>query len=366
MKVLILVVSLVITVAPTIDGFSQEIKIGFITTSPLAGLEKAAAMASVEKASKDIGAQIALVSLEGGCTAEQTKSVMTKLKGAKSLCIIGSFCGAGIPFASEFSKEIEIPVISLNPVSRLILRRGYPWFFSETPKVQRWSSAVASEMEKLGVKGVSILAWDNPYGRAGLDYWKEAQKRMEVSSEATFPVRTADFGEYLAKTKKADGLVFISSDRDAVYGIQQALQFGLEPNVIGGIFSPTAEFFSYTQNVTTPIIFPILYPPDQRNNKEFFAKVSTLQGLLRFSQAVYRSKDAIDMVALAITRASHRSPKAIRDSFQSLTAKEVFSKGLSGRIKIDPRSNQWLQEFYVGQWSKGHYKTTGGPHNHEP
>lgn len=364
MKSLVLIAILILIIVPTYV-LSQEIKIGFITTGPLANLERTAANMAVQDAREIMKREITLIPLDGGCTEEQTKSAMDNLRDSKVLCIIGVFCGGGLPFAAKHSKDIEIPVISLSRVNESILKTGYPWFFGEVPRVKRWVNAIASEMEKLQVKKVTVLAWDNPYGKAGLSYW-EALKKIRVSSEVTFPARTTDFGQYLSKAKKVEGLTFISSDYDAARGIRQAIDFGFAPEVIGGIFMPTPDFFTLTEKVQRPIIFPIVYPPDQFKNKEFFAKISTHEDLKRFSQSIYRSKDIIDMLAIAITRTKDRSPKAIRDSIQYLTAEEVFNKGLSGSIKIDPKTNEWLQDFYVGQWLKGQYLTAGGPHNHEP
>ena len=366
MKSFILVVIFFLTVVAPTFVFSEEIKLGFVTSGPLANLEKAAAYLAVQDASKAIGTKITLVPFDVGCTEEQTKSVMNNLKDAKVLAIIGSFCGDGLPFAAKFSNRIEIPVISLNPVDEPILKMGYPWFFSEVLRVKRWVNAISSEMEKLRVKEVTVLAWDNLYGKTGLSYWEKAPKKIRISSEVIFPASTVDFGQYLSKTKKVESIVFISSDHDAVYGIQQAIEFGFKPEVIGGVFLPTQSFFMLTEKIQRPIIFPIVYPPNLSKNREFFIKISAAEDVKRFSQSIYRSKDIIDMLAMAIIRAKDRSPGTIRDSFQSFTAKEVFNKGLSGRIKIDPKRNEWLQEFFVGQWSRGQYVTAGGPHNHEP
>lgn len=364
MKSLVFIFIFIFMVVPTYV-LSQEIKIGLITSGPLANLERTAANMAVQDANKIIGHEITLIPLDGGCTEEQTKSAMDDLRDSKALCIIGAFCGSGLPFAAKHSKDIEIPVISLSSVNESILKTGYPWFFGEVPRVRRWVNAIASEMEKRQVKEVTVLAWDNPYGKAGLSYW-EALKKIKVSSEVAFPVRTADFGQYLSKAKKVGGLTFICSDYEAARGIQQAIDSGFAPEVIGGIFLPTPDFFTLTEKIQRPIMFPIVYPPNQFKNEEFFAKISTHEDLKRFSQSIYRSKDIMDMLAIAITRTKDRSPKAIRDSIQNFTAKEVFNKGISGSIKIDPKTNEWLQDFYIGQWLKGQYLTAGGPHNHEP
>lgn len=348
---------------------SQQLKLGFIATGPFRSLEMAAAKAAAQDASKVVGADIMLVPEDGGCTAEKTGNAIKGLKVAGVPAIVGSFCGGGIAAAAGLSRELEIPIVSLRPVTVGQLDQGFPWFFSEVERPDRWARGVGEEIERLGVKQVAILAWNNEYGKAGvegLSLW-EKRGRIRVASELAFPVGTADFGPYWPLTKKAEAVAFVSADDEAARAIRQAPAAKLDPKVWAVISVPSVGFFSDTKGIQRRIAFPITYPPDVAATKEFFARISRVEGESQFHQAAYRVKDVLDLLAIAYRKRAQWTPKALRDSLQALTPTpgDSYGKGLAGRIFIDAKSNEWLQEFYVGDWSKGVYRTAGGPKNHE-
>lgn len=200
-----------------------------------------------------------------------------------------------------------------------------------------------------GIRKVYTLAPDYAAGHQMIDAFAEAFKAAGgqiVGTDYTPFQKTQDFGPYLSKAKaaNADAIYVFYAGSEAISFVKQYAALGMNKDVplYGSGFLTSALYVNAEGPAAQGVIAALHYVPtiDTPENKAFVAAFKAKTGRMPSEYAV-QGYDAGRSLAVAI-----KNGATDRESIAAKLPK-ISYKGPRGPLKIDPATNNIVQNIYV-------------------
>lgn len=209
-----------------------------------------------------------------------------------------------------------------------------------------------------GVKSAFLLAPDYAAGRELMGGFKKSFTAAggKIVGEEYSPFgQTSDFGPYLAKVKdaKPDAVFVFYAGSEAINFIKQAADFQLAKSVkiTGAAWTVSPLFLPAQGEAAAGFLGSLNYVPalDNPANKAFQAKYQERHKRVasEFGAAGYESGRLI-VEALKRTQGATKDKKAVIEAMH-----KVEMNGPRGPVKIDPATNNVIQNIYMVEARKG-------------
>jgi len=352
----IVVVIILIIIGFTSNGKSKEtgpIKIGFV--GPLTGdaasigqneqVAVALAVEEVNKAGGVNGRPIEVIYEDGKCTNTNANAAASKLINMDKVpVILGGVCsGETMAFTdiAEKSKTVVLSPCSSNPA----ITNSGDYIFRNYPSDNYQGSFNADYIyNKLGKKNVAILYIQTDYGTGIRGVFVDSFKKLGgviVADESITP-SSKDVRSQLTKIKASnpDIIYFLGMTEDAITGIKQARQLGINTPFFGADSWGDAKIWSTLGQAGEGSMYSHVATP---LTPAFTAAMKTKIGTDNITICSPEAYDGLKLLAQVMNKVGTDSEKIKNELY-----KTVYTGGVSaGKIQFDSNGDMVGADYSI-------------------
>jgi branched-chain amino acid transport system substrate-binding protein len=272
--------------------------------------------------------------------------------------LVGPVASAELTALFDFANQSKTPLIIPNAGDNEATgERCSPWVLRTSFSNQQIVGGMGSWMVKRGYKSVSLIAFDYAAGHQLMDGFKKGFLAAggTVANEQYPPFGPiSDFGPYLAKIKEAkpNAVFTFFAGPPATAMVKQFSEFGLKDQIKlagpGWLISPlnlAGEGDAAVGVLGVLNYVPAIATPENAAfQKAFQAKYNRTAS--EFAAQGYDTGKLI-FAALQATKGQTADKAALVKALHSVTI-----KGTRGELKIDPKTNNVIQDIYIYEAKK--------------
>jgi branched-chain amino acid transport system substrate-binding protein len=272
--------------------------------------------------------------------------------------LVGPVASAELTALFDFANQSKTPLIIPNAGDNEATgERCSPWVLRTSFSNQQIVGGMGSWMVKRGYKSVSLIAFDYAAGHQLMDGFKKGFLAAggTVANEQYPPFGPiSDFGPYLAKIKEAkpNAVFTFFAGPPATAMVKQFSEFGLKDQIKlagpGWLISPlnlAGEGDAAVGVLGVLNYVPAIATPENAAfQKAFQAKYNRTAS--EFAAQGYDTGKLI-FAALQATKGQTADKAALVKALHSVTI-----KGTRGELKIDPKTNNVIQDIYISEAKK--------------
>jgi len=287
------------------------------------------------------GRKIELIVEDDKCSAKNGATAINKLVNIdKVVAIVGPLCSAAAGSGVPVAQDAEVPTITVASAPDLTKIGNY--IFRDYPS-DAFQGKFAAEFiyNNLGKRKAAVIYVKNDWGQGIRNVFVERFKQLggEIVYDGSILQDSTDLRTQITKAKAAnpDALYFPVYMQNAVAGLKQISEMGLNVVVVGG------DGFADDTITKLPEAEGVLFTVAKTNNPEDFQKkVKQVSGKNSnvFTPYAY---DAIKILAKVIEKVG-TNQKAIRDELAKVSYKDAISQPL---IEFDKIGDLKAAEFEV-------------------
>lgn len=272
--------------------------------------------------------------------------------------LVGPVASAELTALFDFANQSKTPLIIPNAGDNDVTgERCSPWVLRTSFSNDQIVRDMGPWMVKHGYKSVSLIAFDYAAGHQLMDGFKKGFTAAggAVANEQYPPFGPiSDFGPYLAKIKEAkpNAVFTFFAGPPATALVKQFSEFGLKGQIKlagpGWLISPLN--LAGEGDAAVGVLGVLNYVPaiDTPENKKFQAEFQAKYNRVgsEFAAQGYDTGRLI-MAALNSIKGDVANKAGLVGAFHAVTV-----KGTRGELKIDPKTNNVIQDIYIYEAKK--------------
>ena len=293
------------------------------------------------------GMKLQLIPADDQCVPAEGVSATQRLLNITSVdVILGPMCSSVAKALQPIIESAKIPMLLPATSDPEITYKagvgGFKWTFRNYPTDENRALVLLESAGKLGVERMALLAIDNDFGRAAVEFNKKYQNRvpkLQFTSIDFFGIKETDFRPILSKIRAANAQVVMlyatAGDTIQVLG-RQMREMGMAGKVrvmgIGDLTHP--DNLKALGDVLEGAVESTLWVPllDNARSRKFVSDYQAAYGGETPNFLAYSYWETTYLLAQVIRDAKSAKPEAIQKGLQAVRYESVL-----GRVQFDER-----------------------------
>ena len=327
--------------APTVEN---KIVIG--TIQPLTGSAASIGQnvrAAIEVAVEEVNAEggingkrLEIVFEDGKCDAGSALTAVKKLVNVDKVpAIVGPTCSSETIAAAPTAEEAGVVILS-NCSSNPAITDAGDYIFRDFPS-DNFQAKIAAELayNELKAKKVALLTCLSDWCAGIREVFRENYPSLggEIVADEKFEQEAKDLRTQLLKIREADPdlIYFVAYANEAIVGIKQAKELGLEATMLGADAWNDQHIWDSTQGANEGTMFTTVYAP---LNEEFKKAMREKTGSNEITDCSPQAYDAVHLIADALKKCGENG-ECIKEELYKVKGYQ----GVSGEISFDSKGD---------------------------
>jgi branched-chain amino acid transport system substrate-binding protein len=303
------------------------------------------------------GKKLKIMVEDGQCDAMASSTAAKKLVEVDNVpAIVGGMCSAETMAAAPIA-EAGSTVLLSNCSSNPAITEAGDYIFRIYPS-DNFQGKISAEFafNELGAKKAAILSCQSDWCTGLKEVFSRRFPELggTIAAEEEFAQGTNDMRTQLLKIKKAnpDVIYFLAYEEEAISGIKQAKELGIETQLLGGDSFAGQVIWDAVGNAGEGIMYTA---PTVALTKEFKDAMLQKTGSEEITTCAPQAYDAVYLIADALRTCGENS-KCIKEELYKV---QGYS-GVSGKIGFDKKGDLATAEYAIMKVENGKAVEYGG------